>query len=189
MGSMNLIGCQKLAAAIIASGDLHKGDYNSRLEHKRKKEAEFIELTGAIFELIAPFGTAGLRDLAIYANELADEEEFRTAYKVEEKERRADELDLKVRAQAQAKAAAAESYQLVEDLVAARRAIDEAERARISSGAGLSDYDQMSLMNAVSSAGGNFAEFDFVRALVLRGVYTVPEIMNHSREQLKHLLS
>lgn len=74
-------------------------------------------------------------------------------------------------------------------MAAARNEIERAERARVTSGAGLSDYDQVCLMNAVSSIGGDFAEFDFVRALVLRGVFTVPEIMKFSREQLRHLLS
>lgn len=44
-------------------------------------------------------------------------------------------------------------------------------------------------MCSVGSVGGDFAEFDFVRALVLRGVFTAPEINKFSREQLRQLLS
>lgn len=81
-------------------------------------------------------------------------------------ERRADELDIEVRAK-QAKA--------------------EAEKAL--GGAQLSEYDQLALMSAVGSVGGDLDAYDMAKALVARKIYTVPEIMRLSREQLRHLLS
>lgn len=81
-------------------------------------------------------------------------------------ERRADELDIEVRAK-QAKA--------------------EAEKAM--SEAQLSEYDQLALMSAVGSVGGDLDAYDLAKALVARKIYTVPEIMRLSREQLRHLLS
>ncbi|MFK3941920.1 hypothetical protein ACI2KC_09565 [Pseudomonas monteilii] len=81
-------------------------------------------------------------------------------------ERRADELDIEVRA----KLAKAE----------AEKALREAQ---------LSEYDQLALMGAVGSVGGDMDAYDLAKALVSRKVYTVPEIMRLSREQLRHLLS
>lgn len=81
-------------------------------------------------------------------------------------ERRADELDIEVRAK-QAKAEA-------------EKALREAQ---------LSEYDQLALMGAVGSVGGDMDAYDLAKALVSRKVYTVPEIMRLSREQLRHLLS
>ena len=81
-------------------------------------------------------------------------------------ERRADELDIEVRA----KLARAE----------AEKALSEAQ---------LSEYDQMALMSAVGSIGGDMEAYDLANALVRRKVYTVAEIMRLSREQLRHLLS
>ena len=81
-------------------------------------------------------------------------------------ERRADELDIEVRA----KLARAE----------AEKALSEAQ---------LSEYDQMALMSAVGSIGGDMEAYDLAKALVRRKVYTVAEIMRLSREQLRHLLS
>lgn len=171
MGIKISVNHQAIADALIKSGDLHREDCGCGLSYEHDEAQELQELIGIALDVIEVFGEAGLRAL------------------VNQAERRADELDLKVRAETQAKAAAAERSQIVEDMVAARNEIERAERARVASGAGLSDYDQVSLMNAVSSVGGDFAEFDFARALVLRGVYTVPEIMKLSREQLRHLLS
>jgi len=81
-------------------------------------------------------------------------------------ERRADELDIEVRA----KLAKAE----------AEKALREVQ---------LSEYDQLALMGAVGSVGGDMDAYDLAKALVSRKVYTVPEIMRLSREQLRHLLS
>lgn len=81
-------------------------------------------------------------------------------------ERRADELDIEVRA----KLAKAE----------AEKALGEAQ---------LSEYDQLALMSAVGSVGGDMDAYDLAKALVSRKIYTVPEIMRLSREQLRHLLS
>lgn len=189
MGVKISVNHQAIADALIKSGDLDRDDCACGLEYKHDRESELLGLIDLALNAIAIFGAAGLRDLAIHANELADEEEFRAAYEVAEKERRAAELDLKVRADAQAKAEAAERARLAEDMVAARNEIERAERARIASGAELSYFDQMSLMCSVGSVGGDFAEFDFVRALVLRGVFTAPEINKFSREQMRQLLS
>lgn len=81
-------------------------------------------------------------------------------------ERRADELDIEVRA----KLAKAE----------AEKAMTEPQ---------LSEYDQLALMSAVGSVGGDLDAYDMAKALVARKIYTVPEIMRLSREQLRHLLS
>ena len=81
-------------------------------------------------------------------------------------ERRADELDIEVRA----KLARAE----------AEKALSEAQ---------LSEYDQMALMSAVGSIGGDMEAYDLAKALVRRKVYTVAEIMRLSSVQLRHLLS
>lgn len=81
-------------------------------------------------------------------------------------ERRADELDIEVRA----KLAKAE----------AEKALSEAQ---------LSEYDQLALMSVVGSVGGDLDAYDMAKALVARKIYTVPEIMRLSREQLRHLLS
>ncbi|NMZ02593.1 hypothetical protein HBO04_20945 [Pseudomonas proteolytica] len=172
MGIKISVNHRAIAEAIIKSGDLHREDCGCGLSYEHDDAQELQELIGIALDVIEVFGEAGLRAL------------------VNQAERRADELDLKVRAETQAKAAAEERSQVFEDMmVAARNEIERAERARVASGAGLSDYDQVCLMNAVSSVGGDFAEFDFARALVLRGVYTVPEIMKLSREHLRHLLS
>ena len=81
-------------------------------------------------------------------------------------ERRADELDIEVRA---------------------KLAKAEAEKAR--GEAQLSEYDQLGLMSAVGSVGGDLDAYDMAKTLVARKIYTVPEIMRLSREQLRHLLS
>lgn len=81
-------------------------------------------------------------------------------------ERRADELDIEVRA----KLAKAE----------AEKALGVAQ---------MSEYDQLALMSAVGSVGGDMDAYDMAKALVARKIYTVPEIMKLSREQLRHLLS
>lgn len=81
-------------------------------------------------------------------------------------ERRADELDIEVRA---------------------KLAKAEAEKAR--GEAQLSEYDRLGLMSAVGSVGGDLDAYDMARTLVARKIYTVPEIMRLSREQLRHLLS
>lgn len=81
-------------------------------------------------------------------------------------ERRADELDIEVRAK-QAKAEA-------------EKALGEAQ---------LSEYDQLALMGAVGSIGGDMDAYDLAKTLVRRKVYSVAEIMRLSSVQLRHLLS
>lgn len=81
-------------------------------------------------------------------------------------ERRADELDIEVRAK-QAKAEA-------------EKALGEAQ---------LSEYDQLALMSAVGSIGGDIDAYDLAKTLVRRKVYSVAEIMRLSSVQLRHLLS
>jgi len=81
-------------------------------------------------------------------------------------ERRADELDIEVRA----KLAKAEAEQ----------ALGEAQ---------LSEYDQLALMGAVGSIGGDMDAYDLAKTLVRRKVYSVAEIMRLSSVQLRHLLS
>lgn len=81
-------------------------------------------------------------------------------------ERRADELDIEVRAK-QAKAEA-------------EKALGEAQ---------LSEYDQLALMSAVGSIGGDMDAYDLAKTLVRRKVYSVAEIMRLSSVQLRHLLS
>lgn len=80
MGAMSLIDRQNLAAKIISSGDLYRDDCDCGLEYKHDSKSDLIELIETALEVIAPFGAAGLRDLAIYANELAEEKEFIAAY-------------------------------------------------------------------------------------------------------------
>ncbi|WP_104961347.1 hypothetical protein [Pseudomonas sp. XWY-1] len=86
MGSMSLIDRQNLAAKIIASGDLYRDDCACGLEYNHDSKSDLIELIETALEVIAPFGAAGLRDLAIYANELAEEKEFIAAYGQDEEE-------------------------------------------------------------------------------------------------------
>ena len=167
MGIKISVNHQAIADALIKSGDLHREDCACGLEYKHDRESELNELIGLALDTVAIFGAAGLRDLAIHANELADEEEFRAAYEAAEKERLDNELELKVRADAQAKA--------------------EAEKTL--SGAQLSEFDQLALMSAVGSIGGDLDAYDLAKALVARKVYTVPEIMRLSSVQLRHLLS
>lgn len=81
-------------------------------------------------------------------------------------ERRADELDIEVRAK-QAKAEA-------------EKALGEAQ---------LSEYDQLALMSAVGTIGGDMDAYDLAKTLVRRKVYSVAEIMRLSSVQLRHLLS
>ena len=81
-------------------------------------------------------------------------------------ESRADELDIEVRAK-QAKAEA-------------EKALGEAQ---------LSEYDQLALMSAVGSIGGDMDAYDLAKTLVRRKVYSVAEIMRLSSVQLRHLLS
>lgn len=81
-------------------------------------------------------------------------------------EMRADELDIEVRAK-QAKAEA-------------EKALGEAQ---------LSEYDQLALMSAVGSIGGDMDAYDLAKTLVRRKVYSVAEIMRLSSVQLRHLLS
>jgi hypothetical protein len=81
-------------------------------------------------------------------------------------ERRADELDIEVRA----KLAKAE----------AEKALGEAQ---------LLEYDQLALMSAVGSIGGDMDAYDLAKTLVSRKVYSVAEIKRLSSVQLRHLLS
>ena len=148
MGIKISVNHQAIADALIKSGDLHREDCGYGLSYEHDEAQELQELIGITLDVIAIFGAAGLRELALHANELADEEEFRAAV-------------------AQAKAEA-------------EKALGEAQ---------LSEYDQLALMGAVGSVGGDMDVYDLAKALVSRKVYTVPEIMRLSREQLRHLLS
>jgi len=80
MGAMSLVDRQNLAAKIIESGDLYRDDCDCGLEYKHDSKAELDELVETILDVIAPFGAAGLRDLAFHATELAEEKEFISAY-------------------------------------------------------------------------------------------------------------
>lgn len=148
MGIKVSINHHAIAEALIKSGDLHREDCGCGLSYEHDEAQELQELIGITLDVIAIFGAAGLRELALHANELADEEEFRAAA-------------------AQAKAEA-------------EKAVSEAQ---------LSEYDQLALMSAVGSVGGDLDAYDMAKALVARKIYTVPEIMRLSREQLRHLLS
>lgn len=88
-----VINVDKIASALIASGDLHKQDCACGLEHEHEHDQapKVEDLIGLALDAIAPFGVAGLRDLAYYATELANEEEFRQASIQYEEERRAEQ--------------------------------------------------------------------------------------------------
>jgi hypothetical protein len=150
MGIKISVNHQAIADALIKSGDLHREDCGCGLEYEHDKAQELQELIDIALDVIEIYGEAGLRAL------------------VNQAERRADELDLKVRA-------------------AAAQAKAEAEKAL--GVAQMSEYDQLALMSAVGSVGGDLDAYDMAKALVARKVYTVPEIMRLSREQLRHLLS
>lgn len=79
MGIKVSINHQAIAEAIIKSGDLHRDDCGCGLSYEHDGEQELQELIGITLDVIAIFGAAGLRELALHANELADEEEFRAA--------------------------------------------------------------------------------------------------------------
>ena len=81
-------------------------------------------------------------------------------------ERRADELDIEVRAK-----------------------LAKAEAEKAMGVAQLSEYDQIALMSAVGSIGGDMDAYDLAKTLVRRKVYSVAEIMRLSSVQLRHLLS
>lgn len=150
MGIKISVNHQAIADALIKSGDLHREDCGCGLSYEHDEAQELQELIDITLDVIEVFGEAGLRAL------------------VNQAERRADELDLKVRA-------------------AAAQAKAEAEKAM--SEPQLSEYDQLALMSAVGSVGGDLDAYDMAKALVSRKIYTVPEIMRLSREQLRHLLS
>lgn len=79
MGIKVSINHQAIAEALIKSGDLHREDCGCGLSYEHDGEQELQELIGITLDVIAIFGAAGLRELALHANELADEEEFRAA--------------------------------------------------------------------------------------------------------------
>ena len=79
MGIKVSINHQAIADALIKSGDLHRDDCGCGLEYHHDEAQELQELIGISLDVIAIFGAAGLRELALHANELADEEEFRAA--------------------------------------------------------------------------------------------------------------
>lgn len=150
MGIKISVNHQAIADALIKSGDLHREDCGCGLSYEHDEAQELQEVIDIALDVIEVYGEAGLRAL------------------VNQGERRADELDLKVRA-------------------AAAQAKAEAEKAL--GVAQMSEYDQLALMSAVGSVGGDLDAYDMAKALVARKVYTVPEIMRLSREQLRHLLS
>ncbi len=148
MGIKISVNHQTIADALIKSGDLHRDDCGCGLSYEHDEAQELQELIGITLDVIEVFGEAGLRALSNRA------------------ERRADELDIKVRAK-QAKAEA-------------EKALSEAQ---------LSEYDQLALMSAVGSIGGDMDAYDLATTLVRRKVYSVAEIMRLSSVQLRHLLS
>lgn len=150
MGIKISVNHQAIADALIKSGDLHREDCGCGLSYEHDDAQELQEVIDIALDIIEVFGEAGLRAL------------------VNQAERRADELDLKVRAAAaQAKAEA-------------EKALGEAQ---------LSEYDQLALMGAVGSIGGDMDAYDLAKTLVRRKVYSVAEIMRLSSVQLRHLLS
>lgn len=150
MGIRISVNHQAIADALIKSGDLHREDCGCGLAYEHDEAQELQELIDIALDVIEVYGEAGLRAL------------------VNQGERRADELDLKVRAAAaQAKAEA-------------EKALGEAQ---------LSEYDQLALMSAVGSIGGDIDAYDLAKTLVRRKVYSVAEIMRLSSVQLRHLLS
>lgn len=150
MGINISVNHQAIADALIKSGDLHREDCGCGLSYEHHDAQELQEVIDIALDIIEVFGEAGLRAL------------------VNQAERRADELDLKVRAAAaQAKAEA-------------EKALGEAQ---------LSEYDQLALMGAVGSIGGDMDAYDLAKTLVRRKVYSVAEIMRLSSVQLRHLLS
>jgi hypothetical protein len=150
MGIKVSINHQAIAEALIKSGDLHRDGCGCGLSYEHDEAQELQELIDISLDVIEVFGEAGLRAL------------------VNQAEKRADELDLKVRAaEAQAKAEA-------------EKTLGEAQ---------LSEYDQLALMSAVGSIGGDIDAYDLAKTLVRRKVYSVAEIMRLSSVQLRHLLS
>ena len=85
------INVDKIAGALIASGDLHKDDCVCGLKDEHDQAPKLEDLIVIALDAIAPFGAAGLRDLAYHATDFANEEEFRLAYNQAEKERRAEQ--------------------------------------------------------------------------------------------------
>lgn len=79
MGIKISVNHKAIADALIKSGDLHREDCGCELSYEHDGEQELQELIGITLDVIAIFGAAGLRELALHANELADEEEFRAA--------------------------------------------------------------------------------------------------------------
>lgn len=150
MGIKVSINQQAIAEAIIKSGDLYREDCGCGLEYEHDEAQELHEVIDIALDVIEIYGEAGLRAL------------------VNQAERRADELDLKVRA-------------------AAAQAKAEAEKALVE--AQLSEYDPLALMGAVGSIGGDMDAYDLAKTLVRRKVYSVAEIMRLSSVQLRHLLS
>lgn len=150
MGVKVSIDHQAVAEALIKSGDFHRDDCGSGLSYEHDEAHELQDLIDISLDVIEVFGEAGLRAL------------------VNQAERRAEELDLKVRA-------------------AAAQAKAEAEKALGS--AQLSEYDQLALMSAVGSIDGDMGAYDLAKTLVRRNVYSVAEIMRLSSVQLRHLLS
>lgn len=150
MGIKISVNHQAIADALIKSGDLHREDCGCGLEYEHDEAQELQEVIDIALDVIEIYGEAGLRAL------------------VNQAERRADELDLKIRAAAaQAKAEA-------------EKALGEAQ---------LSEYDQLALMRAVGSIGGDMDAYDLAKTLVRRKLYSVAEIMRLSSVQLRHLLS
>ncbi|WP_092357228.1 hypothetical protein [Pseudomonas sp. NFACC25] len=148
MGIKVLISHQAIADTPIKSGDPHRDDCGCGLSYEHDDAQELQELIYITLDVIEVFGEAGLRALSNRA------------------ERRADELDIKVRA----KLAKAET----------EKALGEAR---------LSEYDQLALMGAVGNIGGDMDAYDLAKTLVRRKVYSVAEIMRLSSVQLRHLLS
>jgi hypothetical protein len=91
MNSPGAIDYNRIASTLLASGDLHKDDCACGMEHGHDCAPKLEEVVQIALDAIAPFGAAGLRDLAYYATDLANEEEFRQATIEEQKKRRAEQ--------------------------------------------------------------------------------------------------
>ncbi|MCS4061711.1 hypothetical protein [Pseudomonas putida] len=148
MGSGNSINHQKIAEALIKSGDLYRDDCDCGLEYQHDDAQELQDLIDISLDVIDIFGAAGLRAL------------------INKAEVRVGEIEAQVRAK-QAKA----------------------EEEKAMSEAIISEYDQIALLNIIGSIGGDMDAYDLAMALVRRKVYSVAEMMQLSRVQLRHLLS
>lgn len=128
-------------------GDLHKNGCACGLEYEHDQAQELEELIDLTLDVIEVFGEVGLRALANQA------------------EKRADELDIKVRA----------------------KLAKEAEAKKMAQ-AKLTEFDQIALLSAVGRIGGDMDAYDLASGLLLSGAYTASELCRLSKAQLRELL-